>query len=528
MSTSRARSLSERLDRDGAESVLRKAKEFGGDAVETARGFVALQQKLDTLRASARKTETSEETLAGIVDKTERRLAEGGDADDAVGWRKPPFPQTEEETKAMADELSPGEGGEKEAAPAPAKSAKEPEPTPAPAVKRAKEAEKSDSGVVNLKALAEDYYRTKAAREVQTTGKLTAAAAAGAAVEESASPRRKKQPVGAFIAIAAGLIAVCGVLVYLLMSRPSGDESSTAAQAPAGSTVAAGPAMMAAEPEAAPAVELPPPPDDNASAEELERYRSEVEQLKAQLAQQEATKAAPPVAPEAAAAAEGPAPVGTARTQTTKSGTARTGSTAPRTGSSGTTTPRGTGTTAPATSPPTEGTAANPLISMLGGRPAQGTGTQAGSTGTTSGGTSPGSTEGGDRVAGSLSDLGITNPHPTEPAAPTEPATPAAVTPPPPPPEENLPETLGRPEIRRGTESVKSSVLGCGSGNIGTITVEFTVSGTNGGVTTARVTGEFAGTAIGACAESAARKATFARFRRSTFTFTFPFVLPIQ
>jgi hypothetical protein len=87
---------------------------------------------------------------------------------------------------------------------------------------------------------------------------------------------------------------------------------------------------------------------------------------------------------------------------------------------------------------------------------------------------------------------------------------------------------LGRPEIRRGTESVKSQVLGCGAGQTGTITVEFTVSGENGGVTNARVTGPFAGSAVGACAESAARNATFARFRRSTFTFTFPFVLPIQ
>ena len=87
---------------------------------------------------------------------------------------------------------------------------------------------------------------------------------------------------------------------------------------------------------------------------------------------------------------------------------------------------------------------------------------------------------------------------------------------------------LGRPEIRRGTESVKQQVVGCGTGQAGTITVEFTVSGQNGGVTSARVTGEFAGSAIGACAEAAARSASFARFRRSTFTFTFPFVLPIQ
>jgi hypothetical protein len=92
-----------------------------------------------------------------------------------------------------------------------------------------------------------------------------------------------------------------------------------------------------------------------------------------------------------------------------------------------------------------------------------------------------------------------------------------------------LPETLGRPEIRRGTDLVKSAVLHCGQGQPGgTITVEFTVNGNDGSVSGARVTGEFAGTAVGACAESAARGATFSRFRRSTFTFTFPFVLPTQ
>lgn len=82
--------------------------------------------------------------------------------------------------------------------------------------------------------------------------------------------------------------------------------------------------------------------------------------------------------------------------------------------------------------------------------------------------------------------------------------------------------------MRRGADSVSSAVKGCGSGNTGTIIVEFTVSGTSGAVTSTRVTGDFAGTAVGSCAENAARNASFARFRRSSFTFTFPFMLPTQ
>jgi outer membrane biosynthesis protein TonB len=129
---------------------------------------------------------------------------------------------------------------------------------------------------------------------------------------------------------------------------------------------------------------------------------------------------------------------------------------------------------------------------------------------------------------GSLEDLGIQTAQPPPPPPPPPPPAPVTPPPAPAPPEEILPETLGRPEIRRGAESVKAAVLGCGQGQTGTVTVEFTVSGETGGVTNARVTGEFAGSAVGACAENAARRAAFARFRRPTFTFTFPFVLPIQ
>jgi hypothetical protein len=44
-------------------------------------------------------------------------------------------------------------------------------------------------------------------------------------------------------------------------------------------------------------------------------------------------------------------------------------------------------------------------------------------------------------------------------------------------------------------------------------------------VRSTRATGAFAGTDAGECAARAARRATFARFRRPTMTFAYPYVL---
>ena len=301
MSTSRGRSLSERLDRDGIDAVLRKAEDIGGDAPGIAEKYAALQRGFDALRSLDPKTGVSEEDLAVVVQKIESHVSEGGDVEDAAAMRKPPFPETEEETKAMSDDLSSADdAGKKEEPPAEAEQPRKSMP-PVAAAKRPKEAEKTDSGVVNLKALAEDYYRAKAQREKAAAPAAADAAEAGA---PAAAPRRK-QSLGVFFAVAASLVAVCGVLVYLLMSRGGGDTAKRSA--PAGPpAVAAAESAVSAPPAEASAVEMPPAPPDNATTEELERYREEVERLKAELAEREAARAvepASPAEPEATAAA---------------------------------------------------------------------------------------------------------------------------------------------------------------------------------------------------------------------------------
>ncbi len=534
MSTNRGRSLSERLDRDGPESVVRRAQELGGEAPDLARELVALHEKLGSLRALAQPGEPAPpDAVAAVVSKVVQRVEEAGEGDEVSAWRRPAFPQSEEETKAMGDEETTAQPAGEAKEPAAEPSAVKAEESTAPsasAVKRAKEAAPTDSGVVNLKALAEDYYRAKAARD--GGGEKPVAAVVPAAAAAAASRPERRRAMGPLLAIAAGLVAVFAVVLYLFL-RGDPDAERTTTTPAAGPLVAGGPALMANEPQTPPQqLEAPPP---NATAEELERYRLEVEQLKQQLAEQQASEPEPVVvaaAPEAPAeapsaeATQGPATAPTTPRRTTSGTTSSGGGTTRPAGGTG-----GTGTAA-SSSPPAEAPAANPLIGMLGGRTPTEDTSSAGSGGTTApAATSEAPASGDTRLAGSLTDLGLSAPpRETTSTTTTAPTTaPAAVAPPPPPPppEETLPETLGRPEIRRGTDLVKSSVLRCGQGQTGTITVEFTVAGTDGSVNGTRVTGEFAGTAVGACAESAARSASFARFRRSTFTFTFPFVLPV-
>jgi|GEM_PF-2165640 len=549
MSTNRGRSLSERLDRDGPESVARRAREMGGDAPEIARGLVALHEKLAALRATEQVAALPADRLDEVVSRVVERVAAAGEGEEVSAWRRPAFPQTEEETKAMGDDETTGQpGGESKASsPEPSAGAGEGAASAAAnAVRRAKEAAPTDSGVVNLKALAEDYFKAKAARAESVAKPADAAAPVGPAVP----PAERRRALGPLLAIAAGLVAVFAVVLYLfLRGQVAKDEAGSAP--PGGAIVASGPALVANEPERPPPqIEAPPP---NASAEEIERYRREVEQLKRQLAEQqsagqpaEAATAAAEADPSAAKAGPAERPAGSPssgsttprRTTGGSSGTA--GETSRPGAAAGSAAASGGGTPAGASSgtPP-----ANPLINMLGGRtPAETTPGPGSSSGGGGGSPTPasggGQTAGDSRLAGSLTDLGLSAPPRSTTTAPatapaTAPTAPVAPPPPPPPPpappEETLPETLGRPEIRRGTDLVKSAVLRCGQGQPGgTITVEFTVNGNDGSVNGARVTGEFAGTAVGACAESAARGATFSRFRRSTFTFTFPFVLPTQ
>ncbi|MBI5488851.1 MAG: protein kinase [Deltaproteobacteria bacterium] len=108
------------------------------------------------------------------------------------------------------------------------------------------------------------------------------------------------------------------------------------------------------------------------------------------------------------------------------------------------------------------------------------------------------------------------------------PVTPDVVPAPVEPPAGPLADTLSREAIRRGAEPVKSAVVGCASDEGGTLNVEFVVEGSTGAVRSARATGRFQGTTTGACAERAARRAHFDRFRRPTMTFAYPYALPTR
>lgn len=70
---------------------------------------------------------------------------------------------------------------------------------------------------------------------------------------------------------------------------------------------------------------------------------------------------------------------------------------------------------------------------------------------------------------------------------------------------------------------VQPAVTACGNGEHGSATVAVSVSGSNGRVTNANVTGAFAGTPVGTCIARAVRGATFPRFQQATFSVTYPF-----
>jgi hypothetical protein len=89
----------------------------------------------------------------------------------------------------------------------------------------------------------------------------------------------------------------------------------------------------------------------------------------------------------------------------------------------------------------------------------------------------------------------------------------------------SLPETPPRDDVVRALRSVAGRVSACGGGARGVATTTLTLDGATGRVTAARVTGPFAGTAVGSCVARAVRGARFPRFRRASFAVTFPYRL---
>ncbi|HEX4462986.1 MAG TPA: GYF domain-containing protein [Polyangia bacterium] len=92
--------------------------------------------------------------------------------------------------------------------------------------------------------------------------------------------------------------------------------------------------------------------------------------------------------------------------------------------------------------------------------------------------------------------------------------------------DDSLPETLDKSQIVSGMSKVKGRVQGCFDQYKvpGMATVAITI-GTSGRVSSANVTGQFAGTPTGDCVAKAVKSAGFSRFKGSPISFVYPYQL---
>ncbi|MCB9666717.1 MAG: zinc-ribbon domain-containing protein [Myxococcales bacterium] len=89
----------------------------------------------------------------------------------------------------------------------------------------------------------------------------------------------------------------------------------------------------------------------------------------------------------------------------------------------------------------------------------------------------------------------------------------------------NLPDTPGRSDVMAAMRQVQSNVQSCGQGKSGVAQTAVKVAGASGRVSGVQVTGVFAGTPVARCIVNAVRGATFPKFRRTSFGFSYPFRL---
>ena len=92
--------------------------------------------------------------------------------------------------------------------------------------------------------------------------------------------------------------------------------------------------------------------------------------------------------------------------------------------------------------------------------------------------------------------------------------------------EENLPEALSQDQIKSGMGGVKGKVQGCFDKYqvAGLAKVSVTI-GKSGKVSSANVTGEFAGTETGSCVATAVKSASFPRFKGKPLSISYTFLL---
>jgi outer membrane biosynthesis protein TonB len=114
---------------------------------------------------------------------------------------------------------------------------------------------------------------------------------------------------------------------------------------------------------------------------------------------------------------------------------------------------------------------------------------------------------------------------PAEPAAAPKTATPAAPASAPSSSGDNsgTKDSLDRMDVQNGMSSVAAAVKQCGQGEQGTVTLQIVI-GPTGRVTSAEPTGTFAGTPVGACAARAVRTARFPA-TKSSLSVRYPFKL---
>lgn len=90
----------------------------------------------------------------------------------------------------------------------------------------------------------------------------------------------------------------------------------------------------------------------------------------------------------------------------------------------------------------------------------------------------------------------------------------------------SLPDAPSRNDVKTALQGVSGGVKACRKDAGGTATVNVTFSGKTGRATGAKVaSGPFKGTPIGACIESAVKRARVPRFKQSSFKVTFPYRL---
>jgi predicted Zn finger-like uncharacterized protein len=108
----------------------------------------------------------------------------------------------------------------------------------------------------------------------------------------------------------------------------------------------------------------------------------------------------------------------------------------------------------------------------------------------------------------------------SSPSKPTQTATPSSSS------DSSLPDAPGRDDVKTALQGVSGAVKACKADTGGTATVDVTFSGKTGRVSNAKVTSSpFKGTPVGACIESAVKRARVPRFKQSSFKVTFPYRL---